>query len=322
MNEQIIYRYLSDRATEEEQQALLAWLNESDANKDIFFELKAIWHTGKFLVPDDDEKKKADLLAKLNTRINAIEGAKKTKHLYTKWACAAAIFLLVAVSSYWYLYSPAPPENKQYYTYTNYTTSDSILNVTLPDGTLVWLADSSTLEYPKYFCNGKRIVRLSGVAFFDVSEDKEHPFIVRTDMADVIVTGTSFSVNTRMPGEACETLLMTGSVELKCGNEKETVTLSPGQQALYSMQSGTLEINEVDVNRLTSWRYGIVSLSDVSMSEIVKKLEEIYHIQVQIDIFSLKTNRYNFSFKPALGSRKAVEQLSEITGLPAEVIEL
>lgn len=321
MNEQIIYRYLSKTATEEEQQALLAWLNESDANKDTFFELKAIWHTGKFLVPDDNEKAKADLLVKINTRINAIEGAKKTKYLYTKWACAAAIFLWVAVSSYWYLHTPVPAGNKQYYTYSNYTVSDSILKVTLPDGTLVWLADSTTLECPESFCERERIVRLNGVAFFDVSENKVHPFIVRTDMADVIVTGTSFSVNTRMPGESCETLLMTGSVKLKCGNEEETVTLSPGQQALYSMQSGTLEINEVDVNSLTSWRYGIVSLSNVSISEIAKKLEEIYHIRLQMDTFSLKTNRYNFSFKPSLGSRKAVEQLSEITGLPVEVIK-
>ena len=51
-------------------------------------------------------------------------------------------------------------------------------SITLSDGTIVYLNSESELRYPVNFVGRDRRVYLSGEAYFDVTQNKEHPFIV------------------------------------------------------------------------------------------------------------------------------------------------
>lgn len=113
----------------------------------------------------------------------------------------------------------------------------------LPDGTKVWLNADSRLSYPEKFTAAAREVQLTGEAFFEVTKDAKHPFIVHTENIDVRVLGTRFNVRA-YPGEtSTQTTLLKGSVEvlLKNNNDKR-VMLSPNEKLI--VQNNTVTENK------------------------------------------------------------------------------
>lgn len=87
-------------------------------------------------------------------------------------------------------------------------------NLTLSDGTQIWLNGESSLRYPVNFTTEKRIVTLTGQAYFEVSKDEEHPFIVITQNMNIEVIGTSFDVNSYPDSELNTMTLVTGKVKV------------------------------------------------------------------------------------------------------------
>lgn len=321
MNDTIIFKYLSGQATNEEKQALLEWLRESPDNQAAFFELKAVWHI-KQQTAFGTESHLNESLEQMNDRIyGRMEQSKKKCNSFLKWSSVAAVFLLLIGISYFYFADIKQPVIEPLCVYTNEAIDDSVKTITLADGTEVWLAAHTTLTYPKDFSGNMRKVYLDGTAFFDVAKDPQHPFVVQTDIAEIKVLGTSFSVNSRLPGDQGETILMTGFVQLKRLDGEQVITLFPGQQALYSKNTPEMKVNEVDANTLTSWRFGIVSLTEATPSEIIQRLENIYSIKIEMDISSIKKNKYNFSFKRSNDFAKVLEQFSCITGETAKVVD-
>lgn len=320
MEEKILYKYLTRETTLEEERELLEWLKASPENRKIFFGIKAVWET-RHCCSGDTCKQRERLnrsLKQLNNRIDSLSKKKGRplckRLLYGSVAAIAAIGLI----SYLFCHPELIRSKQEYITCSN-SAADTVMTVVLPDGTHVWIRENSTLYYPPRFKENLREVGLEGEAFFDVPEDSSLPFIVKTDACSIEVLGTSFSVKTHPSGDKIEAILMTGSIRLQGTDGKGLAVLHPGQQALYTRTNQTVEINEVDANSLTSWRYGLVSLSEVSLSAIIQCLENTYGINVKMDTVFLKDRRYNFSFKVADGPQKALEQLSLMTGIAAGI---
>jgi transmembrane sensor len=91
--------------------------------------------------------------------------------------------------------------------------------ITLPDGTKVWLNAASNLSFPSTFQGlGNRKVELSGEAYFEVAKDKKHPFIVLTEKQEVEVLGTHFNINSYADEASTKTTLLEGSVRVSLGS--------------------------------------------------------------------------------------------------------
>nr|WP_286083552.1 FecR family protein [Parabacteroides goldsteinii] len=102
------------------------------------------------------------------------------------------------------------------------------INITLADGTNVWLNARTTIQYPITFNEKERLVKLDGEAYFDVTKDKSKPFIVQTNNYNVEVLGTKFDVDSYSETEIFETTLMEGSVRISSltdANESLMLTL-------------------------------------------------------------------------------------------------
>lgn len=312
MNEKIIYNYLQGETSLEEEQILLDWIKQSPENKRFFFEIKALWKTSRVAI---GEKELADSLIRLNEKIDRNKPQpKKAKHRLYIWSSVAAIAVLMVLS---YITFPQLAGNKtNMIAYTNNT--DTVKVVTLADGTTVWLKNNTILSCPMSFVGQTREVLLEGEAFFDVAKGM-YPFIVRTDVNLIKVVGTSFSVNTNIQG-FIETILVTGTVHLQSIGENSVTVLHPGQSALYSKNNKSLEIRDVDPTILTSWRYGLISLSEVSIHTIIQCIEDTYQVKLKMDTTLLKNRHYNFSFNRAQGVKEALTQLALITGIPIESI--
>lgn len=113
------------------------------------------------------------------------------------------------------------------------------LVTTLEDGSIVYLAGNTQLQFPEHFPANRRVVSLEGNALFDISGNRRRPFIIETEQTRIEVLGTAFNVKSSMVspfelsvqrGEVRVTLKTSGEeVRVKAG---ETVTLFPGQLRL------------------------------------------------------------------------------------------
>ncbi|WP_165155290.1 FecR family protein [Parabacteroides sp. ZJ-118] len=322
MDDSIIYTYLSGKATEEEKARLRDWLNQSPKNRTYFFDLKAIRNAQRVTNKINAEGIE-DSLARMNKRIDSIPHSSKRAILNIRLRRASIAALLFICVSLFCLYITHPRDvanpGNNLVTYTNEATGHSVKMIHLSDGTVVWLGSRTVLTAPSVFTGGKRVVCLSGEAFFDVTKDPSHPFVIQTNLHEVQVLGTSFGINTDEEAGICKTILMSGSVRIQDPSGNNLAVLTPGQQALYSQKTGNLEIEEVDVNALTSWRFGLISLSNVAVKEILRCLEETYQVKIQMNTASLENRRYNFSFKHSKGVEAALKQLFYITGISASI---
>jgi ferric-dicitrate binding protein FerR (iron transport regulator) len=156
--------------------------------------------------------------------------------------------------------------------------------VTLADGTKVWLNAASSLKYPVQFNGTERRVELTGEAYFEVAKDKEHPFIVHTAQEDVKVLGTHFNINAYKDEAAAKTTLLEGSVLLSAGALQKM--LKPGQQASFSR--GQMDIKEVDTEEAVAWKNGYFMFSNEDLGGVMRKVARWYAIDVQYEDETLK----------------------------------
>lgn len=147
----------------------------------------------------------------------------------------------------------------------------------LPDGSLVRLNSASEITYPERFCGKERKVYIKGEAYFDVTHDAGHPFIVSTDYFDVKVHGTKFNVNTYGP-EPASTVLVEGAVELSVRSSGNGVMLSPGQKG--TVTDGLISVSDVCTDDYICWTKGYVILNGTTIEEIAKILSTHYGIPV------------------------------------------
>lgn len=166
--------------------------------------------------------------------------------------------------------------------------------VVLSDGSLVVLNADSKLVFPVHF-NGKseRKVKLVGEAFFQVTKDAEHPFIVETPQVSTTVLGTEFDVKAYADGSSKVTLL-SGSVKVcKTGAtaDKGGLVLTPGQEMLLSSDTQAMEVLNLGENakRAIKWKNGTFSFHSTPLLEAIKDMGRWYNVDVEISDNSLKT---------------------------------
>lgn len=324
MNEIILFKYLEGKATQEEKLQIHIWLQAAEGNRLYLAQLKAIWQSRCLASQAACNQRAEKSLAHLNARIDSLDSPQKPlyriRNIYYRLAGVAAILLLMMASyGFWQKHRSVPSYHKNWVTYVHSGAENDIATFRLPDSSQVWLDKGTTLQYPSHFDGSLREVQVEGTAFFEVKKDPEHPFIVHTPGCLIKVLGTAFSVRSTAPDQNAETILMNGSVQLLHLSGQPLAQLLPGQQAVYSPDKETVDIQDVDAKTLTSWRFGLVTLSNVSAGEIVRTLEEAYSIRIAMDTLSLQGRLYNFTFKRTHTPETTLRGLSYITGQRARL---
>ncbi|MCU0374682.1 MAG: FecR family protein, partial [Chitinophagaceae bacterium] len=172
--------------------------------------------------------------------LQAIPNTGKIRKL--KWMWYAAAILVVAAGWLWLQGgSPALPTYEPIAAKENhnqsevFTSTGSQTNITLQDGTKVWLNANSKLTYANDFNGNTREVSLSGEAFFDVVSNKSKPFIIHTAKIKVKVTGTSFNVRAYPDENRTETSLINGKVEVSLlKNPEKIYHLRPSEKLVLN----------------------------------------------------------------------------------------
>lgn len=151
--------------------------------------------------------------------------------------------------------------------------------ITLPDGSRVWLNASSSLRYPAAFSGENRTVELLGEAYFEVAKDARKPFQVRVGEMEVKVLGTHFNIMAYEDEEAVKTTLLEGAVEVKkSGSVKK---LRPGQGASLHRRSGVLELlPEVNTEEAVAWKNGYIQFEGADIRSAMRQIARWYDVEV------------------------------------------
>ena len=157
-------------------------------------------------------------------------------------------------------------------------------NLTLVDGTRVWLNAASRRRYFVGNENRERRVYLEGEAYFEVAHDARRPFIVETGGEQIRVLGTRFNVSSYEDAPAVFTTLMEGSVHIVSLTGSDSVLLRPGEQAVYdrSAEDNVFEIREVDAEQYAEWTHGTFVFYRASIYEIMSNLSRWYDFDFEI----------------------------------------
>lgn len=167
------------------------------------------------------------------------------------------------------------------------TPKGSSYQVTLPDGSQVWLNAESRLRYPSRFDDRQRLVQLDGEAFFDVksldlppgTQSGKKPFKVVTNGQTIEVLGTQFNVNAYINEPAITTSLLEGRVRVFPDAAGEVMELFPGQQSRYL--EGRLQVGTADVEALSSWTKDVFIFQNTDLASIMRQLERWYDVRYE-----------------------------------------
>lgn len=161
----------------------------------------------------------------------------------------------------------------------------------LPDGSRVWLNSETTLRFPVQFTGGKRVVYLSGEAYFRVKKDTSAAFHVYTKQQEITVLGTTFNVSAYENDWFTETTLIEGKVAVEGGAER--VVMKPSEQYILDKRSGVGELKEVETEFYTSWIDGKFYFTSFTFEEIVKKLERWYDFTMIYEEDDIRQMRFS-----------------------------
>jgi len=191
--------------------------------------------------------------------------------------------------------------------------------VSLPDGTRVWMNANSKLSFPSKFSGRERKVLLNGEAYFEVAKSYRSkvkgdpselvPFIVATDKQEITVLGTHFNVNSYSDEAATKTTLLEGSVRVVVAGTKSpssafSCMLKPGEQAI---NNGNIRVAKVDIEEAVAWKNGSTVFKDKSLESIMRELSRWYDVEV---IYAADAPKYE-TFSGAVSRTRNISTVLE-----------
>lgn len=149
--------------------------------------------------------------------------------------------------------------------------------LTLPDGTKVWLNAASSLHFPTAFTSHSRLVELTGEGYFEVAPMPGKPFLVKVNGTEIAVLGTHFNVMAYTNEQAMAVTLLEGAVNVSRNGVVKK--LHPGQQARIPADNN-ITVTNVDISEAVAWKNGFFIFERADITTVMRQLERWYDIDV------------------------------------------
>ena len=208
-------------------------------------------------------------------------------------------------------YDPTNKNSEEVVYNTISTPNGGQYQLELPDGSHVWLNSTSSIHFPTSFVGNERRVEVTGEAYFEVAKNRDMPFIVSVNGAEVQVLGTHFNVNAYGDEENVKTTLLEGSVKFVHG--VNTNILKPGQQSQLSTDGEVNVVSNVDVEKVVAWKNGLFDFEYAGIETVMRQLARWYDVEIEYkgktdDLFIAEMRR-NIKLSDAL---KALELTGKV----------
>ena len=265
MEKETLYRFYKGEATSDEQRRLMEWLDANQENRRIFDRERGMYNALLLFAPEE----------------KAARGRLLNWRRVTRYAVQAAAVVILAVGIGWGYVSykerswanlmtrVAAPEGQR-------------INLTLQDGTNVWLNSGAEIEYPSLFAGNSRQVRLSGEALFDVRHDAECPFEVETFATKINVLGTKFNVIADETYGRFSAALLQGRIKVTnlLDPRRQEIVMKPDD--IVNLSNGRLFVETIRDPEALCWTEGLVRISGLPFDELMAKFEQVFDVKIVI----------------------------------------
>lgn len=278
MNQDVLFKYFKGDATLDEEKQILDWVDASPENRKAFQKERMLYDIALF----SDEKQPC-------------RETKRARILpILRWSARVAAVVVVAISCGLLLKEYQYSRAAQMQTIS--VPSGQRAQITLADGTQVWLNAKSTLTYAANFGRAERNVTLEGEAYFEVAKNKDIPFYVNTEKNKVRVVGTCFNVCAYKGSNEFETTLVEGIVDVYAvGTEKPITRLQKNE--FFGEYNGKRKKTVLPSYEYLRWKEGLYCFDDSELGHILNRLELYYNVKITVNNPKLLSHRYTAKFK-------------------------
>lgn len=330
IKEEILWRYFEERASKQEADMIMQWLDQSPENRKLFTAIKKTFiEIEANTRPCKETTDKA--YSRFLERVNKVEIEQQSEiKIQTNqfrtiiWRYASILIVAVGLSALAYYVGTrsASINNKTFCEIEVPYGSRSTL--VLPDGSKIWLNAGSKLKYNHDFDVKSRDVYLEGEAFFDV-EKRKHPLVVHTSDIDILVLGTTFNVKSYPDEDYIEATLVEGNIRIESKASDKPLFLKPKEKLTYHKSDKQISVGESEINNQrpkeesivgqkvsvtqllkdvdiiedvntdesTSWKDGKLIINNESLEELTRKIERKYDVTFTFESERLKDYSYS-----------------------------
>ena len=156
--------------------------------------------------------------------------------------------------------------------------------ITLSDGTKVWLNAASSIRFPVIFTGAERKVDITGEAYFEVAKNVKMPFKVKANSSEVEVLGTHFNVNAYDDEASIKTTLLEGLVKVSVPTLSGKLTpkfLQPGQQSSINKEGRIQVMNDADTEEVMAWKNGRFQYKSSDLKTILRQIARWYDVDIE-----------------------------------------
>lgn len=333
MNDKIL-KYFDPELSSEEKYQLLNEINSDSALKEEFESYLKIWNYSSLAENESDEVDVEKEFNIISNRLGQLNSSEHVVPLRLVLQYAAVVLLLLGLGVFGYLFFK-PDEQVAYNEIV--TNTGEKAQITLSDGTKIWLNASSKLRYPSQLSSDQVHVYLQGEAYFDVKHNEKRLFQVHAANLYIKVLGTAFNVKSYPEERIVETTLIRGKVRIESKSNKpdDYVILKPNQKASYVGSDSRLVVtqttprniqdrsddlpqikeialrnnsnlvvsNNVNTKFETSWKDGRLEFVDEQFATLASKMERWFGVKISIQNSQLEKVRYTGTFE-----KETVEQ--------------
>lgn len=311
MRKYTLIKYFKGEATESEIDSIIEWINSSPQNMNYFAEQKALYTALDSIEYNEDDGRPA----------NSITTKKLNYKPLAKYMAAAVIATVCFLAGFWVNNGNSNEdiqliaESREFapLKHNLYTEKGVKGFITLPDSSRVWLNSDSRISYPDEFTGDKRVVSLSGEAYFEVTKDSLHPMVVLTNKDFMVeVLGTTFNIRSYENDATAETTLYTGKIKMhykdRMSSRIRTTDLKPNDSFTYTSISHTHKQTiapKPEVNK--AWKDGSLVFDNTSMDDVIKRLERWHGTNFIVNNKSIYNRRLSATF-----TSESIVQIMEI----------
>ena len=258
------------------------WLKDNPQYIDEIYTAKAMILGVTFKREPVNEIELNESLDKALSRISNNKFKQSAKR-YTLFKYVASIAAVILIA--FFLNNEFNGNSK---TVVHETAFGEIMNLKLPDGTLVTLNGNSEISYNK---ENPRNVTLSGEAYFKVKPilSKTVKFWVNTEDVIVEVYGTQFNVNSR--GDKTDVVLDEGSINLVLKNGDKKI-MKPGEIVSFSHKINEVYHEQVsNKTEYSSWKENAYVFNNKTVESVMKHIEYTYGLPSKFNDEKLKLKK-------------------------------
>jgi transmembrane sensor len=296
---QLITRFLSGEASEEEKLELKSWIDASEENFSLFDQFEKVWKLSPqsdIIVFNQQEAWKniqKKIMLETNSDQTTVVAEKKIslKNYFLIISATAAILILA------FILQPFITNSPKAKVISHFAQENNLEKIILNDSTAVFLKKGAVLSYNDKYNKKNRLVQLEGEAFFDVKSNAALPFRIETALGQIEVIGTSFNVLSDIENGRLSVSVISGKVKMEAtSGSNESIILVAEEQGTFDSKALKLEKQPITDMNFLAWKTGLLIFEQTSLADVIVTLAGTFNLSIESsrDLSDLRlTARFN-----------------------------